>query len=224
MGRTHNPDTPPALWVGQLLHGACLAVLLALAAVAWTLLGKPFPVAFWSAIAVPVVHQVFVWLSWRLELASSATARTIGFQAYLACFFVLLGGRVVSVLALASIDRGSLSLPMITRAITTLILSLIWVYAAHSIHRHFGFVRGAGADHFDPGYRTKPLVKEGIFRLTSNGMYVYGFVIFWAIAIGFNSVAALTVAAFSHAYIWVHFYATEKPDMNYIYASARKPS
>jgi Ser/Thr protein kinase RdoA (MazF antagonist) len=37
---------------------------------------------------------------------------------------------------------------------------------------------------------------------------------------GFNSTAALTVAAFSHAYIWVHFYATEKPDMEFLYDSA----
>ena len=48
-------------------------------------------------------------------------------------------------------------------------------------------------------------------------MYLYAFMLFWAIAIGCNSSAALTVATFSHAYIWVHYYATEKPDMNVIY-------
>jgi hypothetical protein len=42
--------------------------------------------------------------------------------------------------------------------------------------------------------------------------------VFW-IAVGFNSSAALAVAAFSHAYIWVHFYATEKPDMDFLYSS-----
>ena len=208
---------PPGLWVGQLLHVACAALLLALTGVVWGLLGKPFPIAFWSAIAIPIGHQVFVWLSWRLELGSSAISKTIGFRAYLGFFFILLVGRVVSVLVLASTDSGSLGLPEIQRAITTSILSLIWVYAACSIHRHFGFARGAGFDHFDPRYRSAPLVREGIFRFTSNGMYVYGFLILWAVAIGFNSNAALTVAAFSHAYIWVHFHATEKPDMNYLY-------
>ena len=58
-----------------------------------------------------------------------------------------------------------------------------------------------------------PLVTAGIFRFTSNGTYIYAFLLFWAIAIGFNSTAALTVAAFSHAYIWVHFYTTEQPDL-----------
>ncbi|MBW1863973.1 MAG: hypothetical protein JRJ02_16685 [Deltaproteobacteria bacterium] len=88
----------------------------------------------------------------------------------------------------------------------------------YSAKRYFGMVRAAGADHFDPRYRDMPFVKEGIFRFTSNGMYLYAFLLFWAIAIGFNSITALTVAAFSHAYIWVHFYATEKPDMDFLYS------
>ena len=32
-------------------------------------------------------------------------------------------------------------------------------------------------------------------------------------------VLALLVAAFSHAYIWVHFFTVEKPDMAYIHAA-----
>ena len=41
--------------------------------------------------------------------------------------------------------------------------------------------------------------------------------LFWAIGVGFASSAAIAVAAFSHAYIWVHFYATERPDMQFLY-------
>jgi hypothetical protein len=90
----------------------------------------------------------------------------------------------------------------------------------YSTARYFGFSRAAGADHFDPRYRDMPRVTQGIFRFTSNGMYLYAFLLFWAIATGFNSSAAVVVAAFSHAYIWVHFYSTEKPDMNFIYSSS----
>ena len=96
---------------------------------------------------------------------------------------------------------------------------MIGVYAMYSVMRFFGMARAAGADHFDPRYRSTPFVREGIFRFTSNGMYLYAFLLFWAIAVGFNSTVALTVAAFSHAYIWVHFYATEKPDMDFLYSS-----
>jgi phospholipid methyltransferase len=215
--------TPPGLWTGQALHAVCLASLLMLAWVAWRLLGEPFPAAYWSAISVPVAHQVFVWLTWRLELRSGATGKTIGFRAYLVVFFVLLIGRPVAIVALAWLDRASLGLPMLPRVIAALVLVLPAIYALYSVKRYFGFLRAAGADHFDPRYRDMPLVEDGIFRFTNNGMYGYAFLLFWAIAVGFDSLAALVAAAFSHAYIWVHFLATEKPDMNYLYGAAGKP-
>lgn len=212
--------SPPTLGALQLLHFSSLAFLLASTWVVWKYLGQPFPVAFWVAVAFPVVHQVFVWLAWRLELRWSSTSRTIGFTAYLVLFFLLFGGRFVTLAWLAWLDRGSLGLPMIPQAVLTTILVLVGVYAMYSVKRYFGLVRAAGADHFDPRYRTMPMVREGIFRFTSNGMYLYAFALFWAIAVGFDSAAALAVAAFSHAYIWVHFYCTEKPDMDYLYSTA----
>jgi len=209
--------TSPGIRAGQLLHFSCLAVLLSLTWISWTYAGTPCAVVFWIAIAIPVVHQVFVWLAWRLELRSSTTSRTIGFQTYLTIFFLLLAGRPVSVLVLAWMDTGSLELPMPPRVILTAVFGLASIYLGYSLKRYFGFERAAGADHFDSRYRDMPIVREGIFRFTSNGMYVYGFLMLWAIAIGFNSTAALIVTVFNHAYIWVHFYATEKPDMNYLY-------
>jgi hypothetical protein len=215
-----TPKTPPSIRVGQLLHFVCLTILLAPVWVAWTYLGEPFPAAFWSAVGFPVVHQVFVWLAWRLEFRSSATSKTLGFPGYLAAFFLLFSGRFISLFALAWMDRGSLKLPILPQAIATILLALLGIYAMYSVKRYFGIVRAACADHFDPRYRDMPLVREGIFRFTSNGMYLYAFLLFWAIAVGFNSAAGLTVAAFSHAYIWVHFYTTEKPDMDFLYYSA----
>ena len=211
--------TIPGIWTGQRLHGICLVPLLVIVWAIWTYLGAPFPIAFWTAVAFPIVHQLFVWLAWRLELLSSATSKTIGFNGYIAGFFLLFGGRFVSLLALAWLDRGSLHLQALPRFVLTGVLASLGVYAMYSVNRFFGMARAAGADHFDPRYRNMPFVKEGIFRYTSNGMYVYAFLLFWAIAVGFNSSAALAVAAFSHAYIWVHFYATEKPDMDYLYSA-----
>ena len=212
--------TPPNIWVGQSLHFACLVPLLALVWAAWKYLDEPFPAAFWSAVAFPVVHQVFVWLAWRLELQSSSISKTIGFRGYLALFFLLFGGRFISLLTLAWMDRGSLRFPILPQAILTTLFALLGLYTMYSVKRYFGMVRAAGADHFDPRYRDMPFVKDGIFRFTRNGMYLYGFLLFWTIAVGFNSGAAFTVAAFSHIYIWVHFYATEKPDMDFLYTLA----
>jgi len=211
--------TIPSLWTGQRLHAICLVLLLAVVWAIWTYLGGPFPLGFWTAITFPIVHQVFVWMAWRLELLSSSTSKTIGFGGYVACFFLLFGGRFISLFVLAWMDRGSLHLQVLPRIVITVILTLLGVYAMYSTMRFFGMARAAGADHFDPRYRNMLFVREGIFRFTTNGMYVYAFLLFWAIAIGFNSSAALTVAAFSQAYIWVHFYATEKPDMDYLYSS-----
>ncbi|MGI9537266.1 MAG: methyltransferase [Desulfocapsaceae bacterium] len=210
---------PPGIWVGQLLHFTSLAFLLALTWVAWAYLMKPFPFAFWSGVAFPVVHQIFVWLAWRFELQSSAISKSIGFRCYVAAFFLLFGGRFISLLALAWLDRGSLQLKIVPQVLVTMILALLGIYAMYSVMRYFGMKRASGADHFDFRYRDMPFVKEGIFRFTSNGMYLYAFMLFWAIAVGFNSIAALIVAAFSHAYIWVHFYAVEKPDMEFLYPS-----
>tara|TARA_R110002096_G_scaffold104771_15_gene230752 strand:- start:6393 stop:7064 length:672 start_codon:yes stop_codon:yes gene_type:complete len=209
--------TVPGIWVGQLLHLAGLVILLGLVGIAWRSLGAPFPAAFWIAIAFPVVHQVYVWLTWRLELRDSAISHSIGFRVYVGLFFVLFAGRFVSLFMLAWLDRGSLGLPAPPRILITLLLVAVGFYAMHSVLRDFGMVRASGADHFEARYRRMPLVRKGIFRFTSHGMYVAVFLLFWAIAVGLNSATGLTVAAFSHAYIWVHFFATEKPDMEYLY-------
>ena len=213
----NESKTPPSIWHGQWLHAVCLALLLVPTWVAWDLLGKPDAIAFWLAIAFPIVHQIYVWLAWRLELQSSSISKTIGFTGYIVCFFVLFGGRFASLVVLAWLDEGSLGLPPVPRVVATAILVLPGGYAMYSVMRYFGMSRAAGADHFDAKYRDLPLVNSGIFRFTSNGMYVFAFFLFWAIAIGFNSSAALTVAAFSHAYIWVHFFGTERPDMEFLY-------
>ena len=215
-------NTTVGIWVGQRLHFTCVALLLILVYFVWKHLREPFPVAFWSAVAFPVVHQIYVWLAWRLELQCAATSKAIGFHGYVTIFFVLFSGRFLSLLILAWLDHGSLNLDIFPLTIITVFLVLPGIYAMYSVKRYFGMARAAGADHFDARYREIPLVKSGIFRYTSNGMYLYAFLLFWAIAVGFNSSAALTVAAFSHVYIWVHYYATEKPDMDYLYTAANQ--
>ena len=62
-----------------------------------------------------------------------------------------------------------------------------------------------------------PLVNKGIFRYTKNGMYGVVFLGLWGIALLFGSWNALALALFQHAYIWVHMYCTEAPDMRFIY-------
>lgn len=209
---------PPAMKTGQLLHAGSLAILLPLTAAAWQWSGAAHPVLFWTAVGIPIFHQIYVWIAWRLALQATRPPGAGVFRLYVVCFFVLFGGRFVSLLWLGWQDTGSLQLPMAVRVLLTAGLALPGLYTMYSVFRWFGMVRAAGADHFQERYRSMPLVQQGIFRFTNNGMYVYAFLLFWAIAVAFDSSAALIVAAFSHAYIWVHYHATEKPDMQYLYA------
>jgi hypothetical protein len=48
-------------------------------------------------------------------------------------------------------------------------------------------------------------------------MYTFGFLMLWVPGLLLLSQAALLAAAFNHAYIWVHYYATELPDIHYLY-------
>lgn len=208
---------PPSLWSGQLLHFLALPILLSSTFYVWIKIGMPSPFLFWFAIAIPIVHQIFVWLSWRMELKSGATSRSIGFKTYLILFFVLLVCRPISILFLAWSDQGTLGCSELQRTIISAVLFIPALFTIYSVRRYFSFTRAAGADHFNPKYRKMPLVKKGIFKYSSNSMYVFGFMIFWAFAVVFDSSATLLASAFGHLYIWIHYFATEKPDMNYLY-------
>ena len=214
-----KPGTPPEVFDGQQIHLIGLTILLALTYFLWNSMDRPAPIIFWACVAIPVLHQVFVWISWRVELKNSTVQKTIGVKAYYVIFFIFLVSRVVSVLVLGWVDSNTLEIPLLLRLTGAIILGFLWLYLVVSVKKYFGFQRAAGADHFSPKYRELPLVKKGIFRFTSNGMYVFGFLIFWAIAMAFQSSACFVVAAFSHAYIWIHYYGTEKPDMDYLYSS-----
>jgi len=209
--------TVPHLLSGQAIHFLALLLLLPTTWKFWVILERPFPVIFWTCILIPTFHQIFVWLSWRLELQNRAVSKSIGFKSYLIVFFIFLWARPLSLLYFAYLDKNTLGLSLAMQILLTMFFFIPAVYTAISIKRYFGFQRAAGADHFKPEYRNMPLVKKGIFKYTKNGMYLFGFFALWAIAFGFNSKASLIVAGYSHVSIWIHYYATEKPDMLYLY-------
>ena len=211
-------STIPNFWTGQGLHFGVLSLLLILGGGAWRYIGAPFAFAFWIAIILPIIHQTFVWVIWRYQLHFlPKNQQIIKFSTYLVIFFLLFLGRFVSLLTLAWLDKGSFSLSFLLTFFLIIFLAGPSVYALYSVVKYFGWARAAGGDHFDFRYRDRPLVRKGIFRFTQNGMYLYAFLMFWVIALAFNSTTAVIVVAFSHAYIWVHYYATEKPDMDYLY-------
>jgi hypothetical protein len=184
------------------------------------LLGLDSLTWFWLAVALAIIHQVFVWLCWRTQLHLSLLTNLWGdrgFTLYAFLFSMLGIARVVLVFILAISNQGTLSLAPFGLKILAVIALLPALYLFYSVYRYFGFKRAFGIDHFDASYRSVPFVRKGIFQFTSNGMYVFGFFLLWVPGLWYGSVAALCAALFNHLYIWVHYYGTELPDIKRIY-------
>ena len=218
------------LFKGQFQHVLLLACLVpgaiylaspALDSSAW--LGIPERTWFSATILLAIVHQVAGWFVFRFQLVFSLFSRLFGkydLFAWGLIFFPLLIFRLVLILGLGLADSGSLESFRMFQIIAGIVLLIPVIYTGWSIGKYFGVPRALGGDHFRQEYRELPLVREGAFKYNSNAMYTFAFLLFWAIALLTGSLAALASALFQHAYIWVHLYCTENPDMEIIYGKS----
>ncbi len=176
---------------------------------------------YWTAFLVPIVHQIYVAVCWRLELHYKKLTKWFGkrgFTLYKIGFALLILSRPLSIIALAIANQDTLQLPSAVAYLCIVLLAVPAVYLFYSVRKYFGIDRAFGIDHFNPEEASKqPMVKEGIFKLTSNGMYVYGFLALYIPGFIWYSKAALILALYNHLYIWTHYYCTERPDMEHIY-------
>ncbi len=176
----------------------------------------------WIAVATPVLHQIVVALLWRAELYHHKMTDWFGekaFPVFKVIFAILFVARPITLILLGISNANTLNLNPAFAYILAVILFVPFAYTMYSVFHYFGIDRAYGIDHFDLSYRTKPFVKQGMFKYTDNAMYKFGFLILWVIALVFLSKAALLVAAFSQIYIWVHYYFTELPDIRHIYGN-----
>ncbi len=214
----------------QLAHTVCLVLLLMAAiwaagiegALTGSLFGISTGVWFALLLADTVVHQLFVCAAWRLELHGGKLTRWAGdtdtaFRLYSVVFAILFAARFFLIIFLAIANRGTLSIePWLGYGVAA-IIAVPAIYLFYSVKTYFGFTRAFGSDHFYAEAQSWPMVRQGIFKFTDNGMYVFGIGALWIPAFALQSTAALIAAAFSHAYIWVHYFTVEKPDMQRIY-------
>lgn len=187
--------------------------------------GIPTKTWLYIAIASPIVHQLYVFVCWYLELYHQSISKTFGKQGFLYYkigFVILIILRPISITFLAISNAKTLDVYPVFSYFIAIILLIPFIYLFYSVKKYFGMDRAFGIDHFEPEKaKSYPMVSKGIFKYTPNGMYVYGFFALWVIAILFRSKTALLAAAFNHLYIWVHYFYTEKPDMDYIYNSKK---
>lgn len=222
------------LFEGQLQHilllaglfpGALYLALPALDGTSW--LGIPDINWFYALIALAIIHQFVGWFVFRTQLLFSLFSRLFGeydLTVWGFIFFPFLLLRPLLTLALGIADSGSLEQLRGLQIALGVLLLIPAIYTGWSVERYFGILRALGGDHFRQRYRAMPLVKEGAFKYSSNAMYAFAFLLFWAIALLTGSRAALAAALFQHAYIWVHMYCTEGPDMRVIYGRSDQPT
>ncbi len=227
----HEPSRTALLFERQWLHAVAVIVLLI---GAWLLarscpcfhrgefLGISTWTWFWIAVEIPILHQVFVALFWRAQLHTGLVPRIFGrygFEVYATIFTVLILARPVVITILALSSKGSLVGNSMIFKVLAGVAAVPVGYLFYSIARFFGFKRAYGIDHFDPSYRSQPLVREGIFRCTGNAMYAFGFLLLYIPGLWLASRPAIVAAVFNHLYIWVHYFTVEKPDMRHIYGA-----
>ncbi len=172
------------------------------------------------SIALALAHQIMVAFVFRLQLHRNLMSRlfdTRDLRIWAVMFMPLLVLRPLTLIAVGYADTvpitGYRPAEMLVGA--TLLVPAIW--AMHSTLFYFTLPRALGGDHFREEIAAMPMVDKGAFKYTSNAMYGVAFLGLWGIALLFGSWNALVVALFQHAYIWVHMYCTETPDMRWIY-------
>ena len=179
--------------------------------------------ATWMILALlsPIVHQLYVLVCWRLELHYKRISKAFGanaFSLYKIGFAILILSRLVTIIVLALSNHSILSIDPVLAYVMAGILFIPSVYLFYSVQKYFGMDRAFGIDHFHPEeLKNTPFVRQGMFKYSSNAMYVFGFIVLWIPGLLLMSKAAILVAVFNHAYIWVHYYFTELPDMQVIY-------
>ena len=210
---------------GQPQH-VMLAVLLSLGA--FSLL-VPSDVRLWGltatgwagwSIGLALVHQVLVGFVFRLQLHRNIMSRAFGdldMKIWAVMFMPLLAARPLTLLMTGLSDGVPIMADPLPLQILGWVLAIPAVWALYSTFVFFTIPRALGGDHFRDEIAEMPLVNQGSFKYVANSMYGVAFLGLWSIALITNSWNALIVALFQHAYIWVHMYCTEGPDMRWIY-------
>jgi len=173
---------------------------------------------FMIAMSIPLIHQIYVWLCWRSELCWKLISKTIGFKGYVFFFFILIISRL-SAIVLCFLDYGSLYAPGWFAWSLAVVIFIPGIYTMYSVKKYFGFLRAAGADHFDPKYRDLPFERRGIFKWSPNAMYTFAIGIPFGFAVATGSQSMFVVAIYTYISIWLHYFCTEKEDFKVIYGN-----
>ena len=178
--------------------------------------------AGWAMVSIilALLHQIIVAIVFRGQLHRNMMTRLFGerdMRIWTMIFMPLLVARPITLCLTGWADTAPITQFRNIEVTLGFTLLALAIWAMHSVLKYFTIPRAVGGDHFRNAYAEMPFVDKGAFRITSNAMYGVAFMGLWGIALLFGSWNALIVALFQHAYIWVHMYCTEAPDMARIY-------
>ncbi|PCH67087.1 MAG: hypothetical protein COC12_11975 [Rhodobacteraceae bacterium] len=176
----------------------------------------------WAVVSIALagIHQLIVAIGFRLQLHRNWLSNRFGdrdMQVWAAIFMPLLVARPITLILIGWADTVPITGWRGLELALGLALIGVAIWGMHSVLVYFTLPRALGGDHFRDEIANMPMVNKGLFKYTANGMYGVIFLGFWGIALAFGSWNALVVALFQHAFIWVHMYCTEGPDMRRIY-------
>ena len=165
-------------------------------------------------------HQGWVGFFWRTQLHGGLIKKRLGGSGFVlfAVGFVLFGGsRMLMIIPIAASSARSVPIPGFV-SLTLLVGTTPFIlWGLFSVLFYFGLKRSFGTDHFDPAYRGGTLEKRGIFKYVPNAMYTVVLLAIYHPGLLFESTLGLIAAAAHHAFVWCHYFCTERPDMRHIY-------
>jgi phospholipid methyltransferase len=178
----------------------------------------------WAVVSIALagLHQLIVAVGFRLQLHRNWLSNLFGdrdMHIWAAIFMPLLVARPISLILIGWSDATGITGWRIPELALGFALIGVAIWGMHSVLVYFTLPRALGGDHFRNEIAAMPMVTKGVFKYTPNAMYGIVFLGLWGIALAFGSWNALAVALFQHAFIWVHMYCTEGPDMRRIYGA-----
>lgn len=179
------------------------------------------------ALGAAALHQGTTAVIWRSQIHGQHMSRIFGRQALLVhgvqffTFFVLrIGSTVLASISSPHTLTGMPTLMMVLSAATVVLVG----WTCFSVVKYFGIKRALGADHFTEEYRRMDFVREAIFRYTPNAMYTFGTLMFVIPGLLLRSHIGIASGVFHYLAVWLHYWATEVPDMILIYGDLPRHS
>lgn len=179
-------------------------------------------VRIWVASSWILAGLSQAWMAafWRLELhggAVSARLGDLGFPLLRAGYAVLFPLRFLPLIPISLATAGTGSLSPTTRITLVVASTPLILWTVRDALVHFGLDRLSGSDHFFPEDRGGRKETRGIHRYLANAMYTVGTLALFHPGLVTGSTLGLWVAAFHYAFVWVHYWCTEAPDLEILY-------